>query len=225
MRIGLHHRWGKIMSAVLLATATFAASAAQARLVAELAEEDGASLEPGQYLWLEDQDGARVGGTVSVVVSIASQRAYVYRDSRLIGLSTVSTGAPGHDTPVGAYPILQKKVAHRSNLYNDAPMPYMQRLTWDGVALHAGRIPGYPASHGCVRLPRAFAQTLFRATSIDSLVTITDGDVVAPPAPVAAPLETAESAPPADIVPVAAMSAPADAAIKLGEAIPIGRPR
>jgi lipoprotein-anchoring transpeptidase ErfK/SrfK len=92
----------------------------------------------------------------------------------LIGVSTVSTGKPGHDTPTGTFNILEKQLKHRSTLYNDAPMPFMQRLTWDGVALHAGNIPGYPASHGCIRLPAAFAELLFNATRLGVSVTITD---------------------------------------------------
>ena len=92
------------------------------------------------------------------MVSIPQQRAYVYRGGTLIGVTTVSTGRPGHDTPTGRFEILEKRREHFSNLYNNAPMPFMQRLTWDGIALHAGQIPGRPASHGCVRLPLEFAR-------------------------------------------------------------------
>ena len=81
---------------------------------------------------------------------------------------------PGHETPTGTYPILEKRRRHFSNLYNNAPMPFMQRLTWDGIALHAGQIPGYPASHGCVRLPHAFAEKLFAITERDMMVVIAD---------------------------------------------------
>jgi lipoprotein-anchoring transpeptidase ErfK/SrfK len=100
----------------------------------------------------------------------------------------VSTGTDDKPTPAGTYPILQKKVDHKSNLYDAAPMPYMQRLTWDGIALHAGRNPGFPASHGCVRLPTAFARKLFAVTSVGSTVTVMDepfepGDGWTPPAP------------------------------------------
>ena len=125
---------------------------------------------------------------VSVVVSIADQRAYVYRGQTLIAVSSVSTGKDDKPTPDGTYPILQKKVDHKSNLYDAAPMPFMQRLTWDGIALHAGRNPGYAASHGCVRLPTAFAKKLFAITSVGSTVTIQDepfvpGDDWTPPTP------------------------------------------
>ena len=142
-----------------------------------------ASIAPNRFVWA-DTDGVQ---PVSVVVSIADQRAYVYRGQTLIGVSSVSTGKEDKPTPAGTYPILQKKVAHRSNLYDDAPMPFMQRLTWDGIALHAGRNPGYAASHGCVRLPTAFAKKLFAITSVGSTVTIQDdpfvpGDDWTPPA-------------------------------------------
>ncbi|MDB5685754.1 MAG: hypothetical protein JWR77_343, partial [Rhizorhabdus sp.] len=81
--------------------------------------------------------------------------------------------------------VLQKKVDHRSTIYDGAPMPFMQRLTWDGIALHAGKIPGYPASHGCVRLPLAFAKLLYGATRMGVEVTIQDEDVIAAPLDVA----------------------------------------
>lgn len=111
-------------------------------------------------------------GGVLVVVSIASQNAHVFRRGELWDSTPVSTGKPGNDTPAGTFPILQKKVHHRSTLYDDAPMPYMQRLTWDGVALHAGRVPGYPASHGCIRLPKDFAQKLYGITGFSSTVVV-----------------------------------------------------
>ncbi len=106
-------------------------------------------LKPGEYVWHPEISPQ---GPVVLVVSLPEQRAYVYRNGVLIGASTVSTGKKGHETPTGVFTILQKHEDHRSNLYNDAPMPYMQRLTWSGVALHAGKLPGYPASHGCVRM-------------------------------------------------------------------------
>jgi lipoprotein-anchoring transpeptidase ErfK/SrfK len=120
---------------------------------------------PGEAL----QDG------VLIVVSLESQRMFVFRSGELWDSSKVSTGRRGNETPVGVFPILQKKVEHRSNLYDDAPMPYMQRLTWGGVALHAGRVPGYPASHGCIRMPRAFAKKLYGITGFSSTaVVVTD---------------------------------------------------
>jgi len=120
-----------------------------------------ASPRPGQYRWFPEASSA---GPVVVVVSLVEQRLYVYRNGIAIGVSSISSGRRGHETPEGTFTILQKARFHRSDLYDDAPMPFMQRLTWDGVALHAGTLPGYPASHGCIRLPAAFAGKLFDVT-------------------------------------------------------------
>jgi lipoprotein-anchoring transpeptidase ErfK/SrfK len=105
---------------------------------------------------------------VLIVVSIGNQRVFVFRNGREWGSAPVSTGKRGHGTPVGVFPILQKSVAHRSTLYHDAPMPYMQRLTWRGVALHGGNVTRYRASHGCIRLPHAFARRLYKITNYRS---------------------------------------------------------
>jgi hypothetical protein len=133
-------------------------------------------LDPGEFVWRPELAPV---GAVEIVVSIPLQRAYVYRGGTLIGVTTVSTGRRGHATPVGRFAITQKSREHYSNLYNNAPMPFMQRLTNDGIALHAGQIPGYPASHGCVRLPLAFARHLFGATQVGAAVHI----VATSPAP------------------------------------------
>ena len=113
------------------------------------------------------------GDGLRIVVSLPLQKAYVFDDGELVATSPVSTGKRGHETPVGTFPILQKKVHHRSSKYDNAPMPYMQRLTWYGIALHAGRVPGYPASHGCIRLPRSFAKKLYKMTDYGTKVTVT----------------------------------------------------
>jgi hypothetical protein len=137
---------------------------------------EATSLRPGQFVW---QPQAASQGEIEIVVSLPLQRAYVYRGGKLIGVSTVSTGREGYETPVGTFNILQKRREHYSNRYDNAPMPFMQRLTWDGIALHGGAIPGEPASHGCVRLPTAFARHLFAATELGAAVHVTD---LAPPA-------------------------------------------
>ncbi len=111
-----------------------------------------------------------------IVVSLPLQQAYVFDDGELVASSPVSTGKKGYETPTGTFPILQKKVHHRSNKYDDAPMPYMQRLTWSGVALHAGRVPGYPASHGCIRFPKSFAKKLYDLTDFKTRVTVSHGE-------------------------------------------------
>ena len=143
---------------------------AYATEVADIAAE-AASLSAGEFVW---QPQLAEAGEVEIVVSLPLQRAYVYRGGTLIGVSTVSTGRAGHETPAGTFNILQKRREHYSNLYNNAPMPFMQRLTWDGIALHAGEIPGRPASHGCVRLPLAFARNLFAVTELGASVHVVE---------------------------------------------------
>ncbi|UNK49358.1 L,D-transpeptidase [Lysobacter sp. S4-A87] len=125
-------------------------------------------LKPGQWIW----GGDNRAGPLAVVVSLTEQRAYVYRNGIPIGVSTVSTGRKGYETPTGVFTILQKDKDHRSSKYNAAPMPYMQRLTWDGVALHAGGLPGYPESHGCVHLPSEFARLLFGSSNMGMTVVV-----------------------------------------------------
>src|SRR6516164_1953586 len=115
-------------------------------------------LKKGQFLWMGE---AVASGPMVMVVSLNEQRAYVYRNGVLIGATTVSTGRPGHLTPTGVFTVLQKQKEHRSTIYDGAPMPYMERLTWGGVALHAGGLPGYPESHGCIHLPSEFARLLY----------------------------------------------------------------
>ena len=126
-------------------------------------------LKPGGFWWAA---GAPTDGNIEVVVSLEDQHAYVYRAGELIGVSTISSGKPGHDTPPGIFPILEKKRMHHSRKYDNAPMPFMQRLDQYGIALHAGAIPGQPASHGCVRLPAAFAAKLFAMTQVGDRVVI-----------------------------------------------------
>ncbi len=126
-------------------------------------------LKQGEFIWFGD---ATRSGPLLLVVSIDEQLGYVYRNGVLTGVSTVSTGKKGHETPTGVFTVLQKNKDHFSNLYNNAPMPYMQRLTWGGIALHAGGLPGYPASHGCIRLPSEFARLLFEITSTGMTVVV-----------------------------------------------------
>jgi hypothetical protein len=130
-----------------------------------------AKLKPGQYVWAPE---VAPSGPMLLIVNLATQRAVLFRNGVPIGATTISTGRPGYGTPTGVFTILQKHVEHYSSKYDDAPMPYMQRLTWYGVALHAGQLPGYPASHGCIRLPRGFAQLLFGVTRLGMTVAITD---------------------------------------------------
>jgi lipoprotein-anchoring transpeptidase ErfK/SrfK len=119
-------------------------------------------------------------GEIHVVVSIPDQKAWVFRGQTFVDSSPVSTGMRGHSTPAGTFPILQKKVHHHSNLYSNAPMPYMQRLTHGGIALHAGHLPGYPASHGCIRLPMDFAKKLYGITRTGTIVRVVNASASSP---------------------------------------------
>lgn len=155
-------------SIALSATASFA-QGAKVSSELELAEAvDG--LKPGQWVWAPQ---IAPQGPVTVLVDLTAQLAFVYRNGLNIGVSTVSTGKPGHETPTGVFQILQKDANHHSSTYNNAPMYFQERLTWDGVALHAGGLPGYPESHGCVHLPYAFAKELFQITSMGGTVVVT----------------------------------------------------
>lgn len=116
-------------------------------------------------------------GPIVMVASLDEQQLYVYRNGVVIGISPISSGKTGYETPTGVYTILQKERKHYSNLYDDAPMPYMQRLTWDGVALHAGALPGHAASHGCIRLPAKFASELYAITRPGDVVVVADAKV------------------------------------------------
>lgn len=148
----------------------------QPALAQPMVAQEEAAVKPGGYHWLAE---APFQGPLYLIISIERQMMHVYDGDRLVGMASVSTGTAGHRTPQGEFPILQKREWHRSNLYSNAPMPFMQRLTWDGVALHAGHNPGYPASHGCIRLPHDFAKRLFGLTQLGTLVRVT-GDELRP---------------------------------------------
>jgi len=128
-------------------------------------------LKNGEFNWFPERSP---GGPVIIIVSIPDQLVHVYRNGIRIAASTCSTGKPGHRTPTGVFQILQKDKHHRSSTYSNAPMPNMNRLTWSGIALHAGNLPGYPASHGCVRLPMQFSELLFAITRKGMTVVIAD---------------------------------------------------
>src|SRR5438874_6454625 len=119
---------------------------------------DTVTLKPGEYVWEPERAPE---GPLLIVASITEQVAYVYRNGICIARSSVSTGRLGHRTPTGVFTILEKEVHHTSSIYKGAEMPYMERVTWGGIALHAGDLPGYPDSHGCVRLPLEFSKLLF----------------------------------------------------------------
>jgi uncharacterized small protein (DUF1192 family) len=137
--------------------------------------ERAAQLSPGHFVW---EPEAASSGPLFLVIDLTKQRALLYRGGVPIAASTLSSGSKGRETPTGVFTILQKEIVHRSGTYDDAPMPYMQRLTAKGVAMHAGHLPGYPASHGCIRLPKAFAKLLYGVTELGTPVTITDDEQV-----------------------------------------------
>ncbi|WP_423605411.1 L,D-transpeptidase family protein [Sphingomonas sp. MS122] len=130
-----------------------------------------ARLKPGEYLWMPQ---AAPEGPMILIVNVRTQRAVLYRNGLPIAITTVSTGRKSHKTPLGVFTILEKEAVHFSSIYDSAPMPHMQRLTWGGVALHGGHLPGYPASHGCIRLPHEFARLLFDETRLGMTVIVTD---------------------------------------------------
>ena len=142
-------------------------------------------LKPGQYVWAPQ---IAPDGPMLLIVNLKSQRAVLYRNGVPIGATTISTGRPGRETPTGIFTILQKQIVHHSSKYDNAPMPYMERLTWKGVALHAGHLPGFPASHGCIRMPAGFAKLLYGLTSLGMTVVIAN----VPAAPRVAPTPSLE---------------------------------
>jgi lipoprotein-anchoring transpeptidase ErfK/SrfK len=124
---------------------------------------------PGKYLW---RDVPASAGSERVIVSLSDQLAYLYRGNQLMAVASVSSGRPGHDTPTGMFEIMNKERLHHSKKYENAPMPFAQFFTDYGVALHAGHNPGEPASHGCIRLPAAFAKKLFTVTGVGTPVLV-----------------------------------------------------
>jgi hypothetical protein len=155
--------------AALCAPTVAGAQGDRASVATEPAPGSG-TLRPGQWTWAPNVSPA---GTVVVFVDLSRQLATVYRNAVRIGVTTISSGRRRYETPTGVFTILRKSVHHRSNRYNNAPMPFSVWLTEDGVAIHAGGIPGYPASHGCVRLPYVFAQQLFQIVSPGGVVVMT----------------------------------------------------
>ena len=180
-------RFPAVLICLFAGVALATAASAQSLTGNPALDEAAATMRPGQFVL--DDTRATPGfasmafptdAPVTLAVSIAMQRLYVYRGTELIAVTTVSTGKPGKRTPLGDFTILQKRRYHRSNIYSNAPMPFMQRLTWTGIAIHAGHLPGYPASHGCIRVPLSFAKALFGMTALGEAVSVTDWPPHAP---------------------------------------------
>lgn len=147
-------------------TATSAAAIAREDMYEAFGDRE---LKPGGYLW---RDVPASAGAERVVISLTDQLAYLYRGETLMAVATISSGQPGRDTPTGIFTVLGKKPMHRSKKFDNAPMPFTQFIDTYGVALHAGYNPGHPASHGCVRLPSAFAKKLYSVTDVGTPVLI-----------------------------------------------------
>ncbi|MGL9618027.1 L,D-transpeptidase [Bradyrhizobium sp. U531] len=125
----------------------------------------------------EKEAGTKPQGPLVIVVSIDRQKVTVYDSNGVFAESPVSTGMKGHSTPMGVFSVIQKHKFHHSNIYSGAPMPYMQRITWSGVAMHAGVLPGYPASHGCIRMPMSFAMKMWNWTRMGARVVVAPGEM------------------------------------------------
>ena len=165
-------------------------------------------------------EGRKPQGPLVIAISIQRQRVRIYDAKGLFAESPISSGMAGHSTPMGVFSVIQKHKYHHSNIYSGAPMPYMQRITWSGVAMHAGVLPGYPASHGCIRMPMSFAMKMWAWTKMGARVVVTPGEVS--PVDFAHPVLAALEPP----VPVA--SAPSAANIKTADAsgsIGLGLPK
>jgi hypothetical protein len=131
----------------------------------------GSQLKPGEFTWHPETSPR---GPILIIVSIPEQKAYVYRNGVIIARTTISSGRKWHETPTGVFTVLQKQRDHTSSIFKGAKMPNMERLTWSGIALHAGNLPGHPDSHGCVRFPLAFSRQLYSVTSVGTTVVIAD---------------------------------------------------
>ena len=134
-----------------------------------VAEFGKVGLKPGEYVWAA---AAPAQGDARIVVDLLTQMTYVYRGEKLLGASSMSSAKTGHITPYGNWTILEKRPFYRSKKYENAPMPFMQRIDDYGIAFHGGVNPGYPASHGCIRLPMKFAEKLYGVTKIGTKVVI-----------------------------------------------------
>src|SRR5215510_4398748 len=147
-------------------------------LVALIAAADHADAASGRHRRPVHSIESRAGGEpIMAIVSLRDQRITVYDTNGWILRAPVSSGQKGRETPAGIFSVIQKEAEHYSNLYDDAYMPHMQRITWSGIALHGGPLPGYPASHGCIRLPYDFAARLFDLTRLGMLVIVAPTDV------------------------------------------------
>jgi lipoprotein-anchoring transpeptidase ErfK/SrfK len=148
----------------------------------------------GKKLETPEKQAAKPQGPLVIAISISKQNLKVYDDNGFFAETPISTGMAGHSTPMGVFSVIQKQKLHHSNIYSGAPMPFMQRITWSGIAIHAGVLPGYPASHGCIRMPMAFAIKMYGWTKMGARVVVTPGELS--PASFSHPLLVAEKVAP-----------------------------
>jgi hypothetical protein len=166
--------------------------AAQADAAAFWSDDDGGYSQPvpvapqrvqrahrrqGKQVETSVKEAAKPQGPLIIAISISRQNLKVYDANGFYTETPISTGMAGHSTPMGAFSVIQKQKMHRSNIYSGAPMPFMQRITWSGIAMHAGVLPGYPASHGCIRMPMAFAVKMYGWTRMGARVVVTPGEM------------------------------------------------
>ena len=175
---------------------------------------------------IEEKESAKPQGPLIIAISIDRQNLRIYDANGFFAETPISTGMKGHPTPMGVFSVIQKHRLHHSNIYSGAPMPFMQRITWSGVAMHAGVLPGYPASHGCIRMPMAFAVKMWNWTKMGARVVVTPGEMS--PASFSHPLlvaqkvvpqPTAANAPQTDAPPAAKADKAADADVRTNPAI------
>src|SRR6266849_9691667 len=144
------------------------------------------------------KQAAKPQGPLIIAISIQNQRLKIYDAAGFFAETPISSGMAGHPTPMGVFSVIQKQKLHHSNIYSGAPMPYMQRITWSGIAIHAGVLPGYPASHGCIRMPMAFAVKMWNWTKMGARVIVTPGEMT--PANFSHPLLVAQKVVPQPVI-------------------------
>ena len=178
------------------------------------------SRHKGKHVEAAIKESAKPQGPLIIAVSVSKQNVKIYDSNGFFAEAPVSTGMAGHSTPMGAFSVIQKQKMHHSNIYSGAPMPFMQRITWSGVAMHAGVLPGYPASHGCIRMPMAFAVKMYGWTRMGARVIVTPGELS--PAPFSHPLLVTQKVvpQPAADLPKPDASAKSDKVANTGPATP-----
>jgi lipoprotein-anchoring transpeptidase ErfK/SrfK len=176
----------------------------------------------GKAVETKVKDAAKPQGPLIISISISHQDLKLYDANGLYAQTPVSTGMAGHATPMGAFSVIQKQKFHKSNIYSGAPMPFMQRITWSGIAMHAGVLPGYPASHGCIRMPMAFAVKMYNWTRMGARVVVTPGELS--PTSFSHPLLVTQKVAPQPVATVTPKPDPTVKGDKVASADPVATP-